>query len=150
VPEQLVLTEQRRLQVEQLPSWIGAVMSRLMKSAQRYGGVIGNPFVVYHGDVNEDSDGPAEACVPIDPAREASARAAMRHEPAHREAYVRLRKAQVAFPQILSAYDGVTAWVISHRLTVAGPPREIYFTDFASAGPADEVCDVALPIQGTL
>ena len=35
----------------------------------------------------------------------------MRREPAHREVYVRLRKAQVAFPQILSAYDGVTGWV---------------------------------------
>ena len=34
----------------------------------------------------------------------------MRLEPAHREAYVRLRKAQVAFPQILSAYYGVVRW----------------------------------------
>jgi DNA-binding transcriptional MerR regulator len=147
VPEQLVLTEQRHVQVEQLPSWIGSAMGRLMKSAQRLGGVAGNPFVVYHGEVNEDSDGPAEACVPIDLARDGSADTAMRREPAHREAYVRLRKAQVAFPQILSAYDGVTGWVTSQGLAIAGSPREIYFTDFVSASPADEVCDVALPIQ---
>ena len=67
VPEQLVLTEQRHVQVEHLPSWIGAAMGRLMKSARRYGGLAGDPFVVYYGEVNEDSDGPAEACVPIDP-----------------------------------------------------------------------------------
>lgn len=147
VPEQLVLTEQRHLQVEQLPSWIGAAMGRLMKSARMYGGVVANPFVVYYGEVNEDSDGPAEACVPIDLAQEGSADAAIRREPAHREAYVTLRKAQVAFPQILSAYDAVTGWVTSQGLAVAGSPREVYFTDFVSARPTDEVCDVALPIR---
>jgi DNA-binding transcriptional MerR regulator len=146
VPEQLVLTEQRHVQVEQLPSWIGAAMDRLLKSAQRYGGLAGDPFVVYYGEVNEDSDGPAEACVPIHSAQKMAGDTTVRCEPAHREAYIRLRKAQVAFPQILSAYDGVTGWVASQGLAVAGAPREVYFTDFLLAGPADEVCDVALPI----
>ena len=31
--------------------------------------VAGHPFVVYYGEVNEDRDGPAEACVPIAPRR---------------------------------------------------------------------------------
>jgi hypothetical protein len=146
VLEQLVVTEQRHVQVEHLPAWIGAAMGRLMKSARRYGGPAGNPFVVYYGEVNEDSDGPAEACVPVDPAQEVSAEAAMRREPAHREAYIRLRKAQVAFPQILFAYDSVTAWVALQGLAAAGAPREIYFADFVSAGPGVEVCDVAVPI----
>ncbi len=147
VSVQLVLTEQRHLQVEQLPAWIGASMGRLMDSAQRHGGVVGHPFVVYYGEVNEDSDGPAEACVPIDLARESTADAAVRREPAHREAFVRLRKAQVEFPQILSAYDALTAWVTAQGLTVTGAPREIYFTDFTSASPIDAVCDVALPVE---
>ena len=117
VPEQLVLSERRHVPVEQLPAWIGAAMARLMKSAQRYGGVSGAPFVVYYGEINEDSDGPAEACVPIDLAREESAHAATRREPAHREAYLRLRKAQVEYPQILSAYDGVARWISSQGLS---------------------------------
>ena len=147
VGAQLVLTEQRHVQVEHLSSWIGSAMARLFTSAQRYGGAAGSPFVIYHGEVNEDSDGPAEACVPIDVAHESETDEAMRREPAHREAYVRLRKAQVAFPQILSAYDAVTEWVASARRTVAGPPREVYFTDFRSARVTDEVCDVALPFS---
>jgi DNA-binding transcriptional MerR regulator len=147
VDEQLVLTERCHVVVEQLPAWIGAAMGRLMRSARRYGGPTASPFVVYYGEVNEDSDGPAEACVPIDRAQSALADGAMRPEPAHREAYVRLRKAQVEFPQILSAYDGVTRWIGSHGLTVIGAPREVYFTDFSSAGAADEVCDVAFPIE---
>jgi DNA-binding transcriptional MerR regulator len=58
-----------------------------------------------------------------------------------------LQLPSVAFPQIASAYDGVTAWVASQGFAVAGSPRELYFTDFVSAGPADDVCDVALPIE---
>jgi effector-binding domain-containing protein len=145
IPEQLVLSERRHVSVEQLPGWIAAAMTRLMRVAGRYGGSTGVPFVVYYGDVNEDSDGPAEACVPIDPA-EGVADAVVRHEPAHREVYVRLRKSQVAFPQILSAYDGLMAWVATRGLIATGAPREVYFADFLSASPTDEVCDVAVPI----
>src|SRR5262249_4832208 len=146
VPEQLVLTEHRHVDVEALPAWIGAAMSRLIKSAARYGGPVGPRFVVYYGEINEDSSGPAEACVPIDPARVHARVPALRRECAHREAYVRLTKAQVAFPQIASAFDRVSAWVTSHRLAAAGHPREVYLGDFAAARPQDEVCDVALPV----
>jgi len=152
VPEQLVLVEQRNVPVEELPSWIGEAMTRLFAAAKDHGGAAGHPFVVYYGEVNEDSDGPAEACVPIAPASDADAlpdsapTQALRFEAAHKEAYVRLRKAQVAFPQILSAYDGVARWAAANNIEITGAPREIYFVDFRSAGPADEVCDVAFPV----
>jgi DNA-binding transcriptional MerR regulator len=144
VPEQLVLTEQRHVLAHELPPWIGAAMERLIAVADRFGGVAAPPFVVYRGEVDEDGDGPVEACVPIGGAE--SAEVPMRREPAHREAYARLRKAQVEFPQILSAYDGVERWIDERGLTVADAPREVYFADFAAAGPGDEVCDVAFPI----
>jgi DNA-binding transcriptional MerR regulator len=154
VPEQLVLVEQRHVAVEELPAWIGATLSKLAGAARDHGGVSGHPFVVYHGEVNEDSDGPAEACVPIATTSSANAGLpdsapthALRFEPAHREAYVRLRKAQVAFPQILSAYDGVARWAAATGVEITGAPREIYFTDFASAAPGDEICDVAFPVR---
>ena len=147
VDEQVVLTERRHVDVDQLPAWIGAAMRRLTDSARRYGGAVGARFVIYYGEINEDSDGPAEACVPIDPARARARIPGMRREPAHREAYVRLTKAQVAFPQIASAYDRVSAWVTSHGLTLAGHPREVYFGDFAAAKPQDQVCDVAVPMR---
>jgi DNA-binding transcriptional MerR regulator len=143
-PEQLVLTEQRHVLAHELPASIGEAMERLLATARRFGGVAGAPFVLYRGHVNEDSDGPVEVCVPIDHA--ASEEVAMRREPAHREAYVRLRKAQVEFPQILSAFDAVACWIDARGLCVADGPREVYFTDFVAAAPDDEVCDVAFPI----
>jgi DNA-binding transcriptional MerR regulator len=144
VPEQVVLTEQRHVLVDELPGFIGSTIERLVESAQTRGGVAGPVFVVYHGEVSEDGDGPVEICVPVE-AAEGSGET--RVEPAHREAYTRLVKAQVEYPQILSAYDAVAQWIGSEGRSVGGSPREVYFTDFMAAGPNDEVCDIAFPLQ---
>ena len=143
VPEQLVLTSQRHVPIDELAGWISTWMSRMMRTSPAHGGVTGPPFVVYHGEVNHDSDGPVEICVPV--ANEGTG-AAVRREPAHREAYVRLRKAQVEYPQILSAFDAVGQWLVSRGLSAAGSPREVYFASFAKAASSDEVCDVAFPM----
>jgi DNA-binding transcriptional MerR regulator len=147
VPEQLVVAERRHVTPEELPRWIAAATARLVQAARTCGEVAGHAFVIYHGEVNLDSDGPLEVCVPVDLDRPATPDETVRREPAHREAYVRLRKAQVQYPQILSAYDAVTRWMTSRGVSGAGSPREVYFTDFPSAGPADEVCDVAFPLD---
>jgi effector-binding domain-containing protein len=97
--------------------------------------------------VNEDSDGPVEVCVPVDSSRAESMEAATRTEPAHREAYTRITKAQVEFPQILSAYDAVAQWVESQGRGTTGSPREVYFADWTAAAPTDEVCDIAFPVS---
>ncbi|MEU4448234.1 MerR family transcriptional regulator [Actinosynnema sp. NPDC050801] len=146
VPEQVVLTEQRHLLQPALEEWIAGSMARLVKAAEGHGGVSDAPFVVYHGEVNEDSDGPVESCVPIG-ADGPPAGVAARVEPAHREAYVRLTKAQVVFPQILSAYDAVAVWIKDNGFAVHDAPREVYFADWDTAGPDDEVCDVAFPLR---
>lgn len=145
VAEQLVLTEQRHVLAPDLPTWMGAAFGRLEASAERFGGVAGPALAIFHGEVNEDSDGPVEVCVPIDPGQDPGGDVAARIEPAHREAFVRIRKAMVEYPQILTAYDAVERWVSANG-AVAGAPREVYFTDFMAAGPDDEVCDIAFPI----
>jgi hypothetical protein len=88
-----------------------------------------------------------EICTPIDPSCEEPAGAPMRREPEHQEAYVGLRKAQVASPQILSAFDALAHWINSQGLTIGGPPRELYLCDFDADALTDEVCDVAFPIE---
>jgi DNA-binding transcriptional MerR regulator len=142
--EQFVLTEQSHVLAAELPAWIGQAMERLLAAAAEVGGATGPAFVIYHGEVTEDSDGPVEACLPI--AAGSSTAAATRVEPAHREAFTRLRKAQVQYPQILSAFDATAQWVAERGLTASAAPREIYFADWPAAGPQDEVCDVAYPL----
>ena len=145
VREQLVLTEQRHVHVDELAGWLGEAMSRLHAIAEEHGGVAGAPFVVYHGEVNEDSDGPVEVCVPF-AAGGRDGEAASRTEPAHREAYTRITKAQVEYPQILSAYDAVEQWIAKEGRRIAGAPREVYFADWDAAAPTDEACDIAFPV----
>jgi DNA-binding transcriptional MerR regulator len=146
VPEQVVLTEQRHVTADELPAWIEAAGHRLLRSAEEHGGQAGPMFVVYHGEVSEDSDGPVEVCVPV--VANGSGDVATRIEPAHREAYTRITKAQVGYPQILSAYDAVTGWIRSRGLTIENcAPREVYFADWDASGPDDEVCDIAFPMS---
>jgi DNA-binding transcriptional MerR regulator len=145
IAAQTVLTEQRHITVGELSDFIGAAMMRLGNIAAAHGGVTAAPFVIYHGEVNEDSDGPVEVCIPIDPTQ-ATSDAATRREPAHREAYTTITKGQVEFPQILSAYDAVAHWIEAQGKHCTGSPREVYFADFVAAGPNDPVCDIAFPI----
>lgn len=143
VPEQLVLTVQRHLRLEELAGFVQPALDRLLRTAERLGGAAGGEFVVFHGEVNQDSDGPVEVCVPV---HHGSPEVATRVEPAHREAYVRLTKAQFEYPQVLSAYDAVEQWIGARRVTCTGPPREVHLADVDAAALTDEVCDVAYPI----
>lgn len=156
VPAQVVITESRHTLADELPTWIGASLGRLEAAARECGGVAGAPFVVYHAEVSMESDGPAEACVPV--ADEAAARAwverhgrtreiRVRAEPAARLAYTRITKAQVAHPQILAAFEAVEEWVAREGLETAASCREVYFADWAAAGAGDPVCDVAFPVR---
>ncbi|MBD0844310.1 MerR family transcriptional regulator [Streptomyces sp. TRM68416] len=156
VPAQVLLTETRHTLADELPAWIGASLGRLEAAARECGGVVGAPFVIYHSEVSMESDGPAEACMPV--ADEAAARAwaeargrtwetKVRVEPARRLAYTRISKAQVAHPQILAAFEAVEAWMRDKGLEYDGPCREVYFADWDAAGPSDPVCDVAFPVR---
>lgn len=156
VPEQVLITETRHTLADELPAWIGASLGRLEEAARECGGMTGEPFVVYHSEVSMESDGPAEACVPV--ADEAAARewaarrgrsweTAVRVEPARRLARTRITKAQVAHPQIMAAFEAVEQWMAAEGLTPAGPCREVYFADWDAAGAEDPVCDVAFPVS---
>lgn len=156
VPEQVVITETRHTLADELPAWIGASLDRLEEAARECGGTTAAPYVVYHSEVSMESDGPAEACVPV--ADEAAARAwverqgrardtKVRVEPARRLAYTRITKAQVAHPQILAAFEAVEEWMKAEGLSGDGPCREVYFADWGAAGPEDPVCDVAFPVK---
>lgn len=146
VPEQTILTEQRHVTAEHLPAWIGEAGERQQEALVKVGGPFGPSLVIYHGDVNEDSDGPAEVCSPLPADVAASLDFPSRVEPAHREAYTTITKAQVRFPDIVSAYDAVENWITQKGEQISGSCREVYFTDFMAAADDDEVCDIAFPI----
>jgi DNA-binding transcriptional MerR regulator len=141
-----VLAVQRRVTVHDLPPFIGGSMVRLSGYLADNGAVVnGSAMAIYRGPVNEDGDGPVEVCVPFTGSVEPVDDMAIRVEPAHREAYTTLTKSQFEYPAILQAYHALDAWLSEHKAQSAGPPREVYFTDFDAAGDDDLVADVAWP-----
>lgn len=142
-PTMVVLSEKRAVELPDLRTTIVGAVARLTTHAADHGGVVGGPLVYFHGEVNEDSDGPVEVCIPV-----RTASVATRREPAHREAYVTVTRAQWEWPQILSAYDAVEKWIDRHARICVGSPCETYRAgvDPVFAAATDEVCDVAFPI----
>jgi DNA-binding transcriptional MerR regulator len=146
VPEQKVLSTQRNITADHLPGFIHEASSRLFAHLDAGGAAVaGAAFVVYHGEVTDDSDGPVEVCLPFTGALEPAGTLGIRLEPAHTEAYTRIPKRQIRFPEILRAYDAVAGWLQQHGVRPTLPPREIYFTDMAAAADDDPAADIAFP-----
>jgi hypothetical protein len=144
------VTERRRLRPEEIPDFIRASCDRLAVVADGLGGWAGPLTTIYRSPVNDTTDGVVENAVPVRgdvlPA-DVSGATNVLVEPAGELAYVRLTQAEVAYPQILTAYDEVYAWLSREDLTPSLPPREIYFAAFDDAHPEAEVCDVAVPFH---
>jgi DNA-binding transcriptional MerR regulator len=148
VPQQKVLTIQSNVYVKDVSKFIVNALDTLYGYLLKMNlGTSPTNFVVYHGKVDEDSDGPVEVCVPFTGSLEPEGTIRIRLEPTHQEAYTRLTKAQVVFPGILEAYDGVFKHLQIHGKTVSSAPREVYFTDWVRTKDSEPACDIAVPFN---
>lgn len=148
VPEQKVVTRQRSLLVGELPAFLDAAHRDLYGALAASGLRAGErSLVIYHGRVDEENDGPVEVCVPFEGALEPRGDLRIRLEPAHREVFTTITKAQCEFPGILEAYDAVFEHARAQGLSGAGSPREVYFVPESAVGDDDPFCDVALPVR---
>lgn len=149
VAEQKVASIQQGVYVKDLSKFISDSMHAIFELFGKNNLQQSGPsFVIYHGQVNEDSAGPVEVCVPFEGSLEPVGRVRIRLEPPHTEAYTRLTKAQVDFPDILKAYDAVNDWLKNHNTHMIDSPREVYFAPWDQLGPDDLACDIAYPYPG--
>jgi DNA-binding transcriptional MerR regulator len=114
VDEQPYVSKSNRVHVRELEAFICETFEEL-----GYENAPAPPFVLYHGPVTHDEDGPVEVCVPR---AEGDDRL-----PAGEVAHTRISGAQCEFPEILGAYEAVYRWTKEHGREPSGPPREIYF-----------------------
>lgn len=146
VAEQQVISMTRALTVEALPDFIMEAFGRLSTHIEAAGGRERGPsFVVYHGQVNADSDGPVEVCVPFEGSVPPTDEMAVRIEPAHHEAYTTITRGQLSFPGILDAYGAVERWLTDERYAIDAAPREVYFNESEAAPDDEPFCDIAYP-----
>lgn len=143
VPAVRVATLSRRLDVAELQDFSAEAGDRLVALTGPQ--TAGAAFVIYHGQVNADSDGPVEVCVPFSGALTLPPDVTVREEPAHFEAFTTLTKAEFVFPDILRAYDATHAYAQAHGTLNGLSPREVYPLAWKTAGEDDPAGDVAFP-----
>lgn len=149
VEEQQVMTIERRLTAPELPQFIGSSGEEIYAYlADNDAGEVGDMFVIYHDEVLEDTEGAVEVCVPFTGQVAPQGAMRVRLEPARSEAYTRIAKREIEFPEILKAYDSVEQWMSSKGKQMTGSPREVYFADWDAIGDDDPACDIAWPYQG--
>jgi len=152
VPGRSVLSWTRRVHADGLGDVLGEALGRMRSAGPGLPGIAGCPYVVYHAEVSEDSDGPVEVVRPT--ARHADAVAAAATlgdvqawvEPGHDELYVRLTAAQVRGTEVLDALDTLRRSVDESGRRPLGPPRQVMIADWRSAAPDDPACDLAVPL----
>ena len=147
VDDQLVLTQRGYVSQETIGEWIRSVGDGSFARASKFGGIAGPEFIIYFGAVRPGQSAAVENCIPIAAGQPVPPEEAPRIEPAHSEVYARLPLKMCQFPEILQGYDAVNAWIRDNYAEQIGPAREIYFGDFVTAGPDDDVVDIAIPIK---
>ena len=146
VPSQPVATLTHRVTADELPQTIAAGMSELHRQLAAQGAApTAAPFVIYHGEVNADSDGPIELCQPYAGALQPTGELTLREEPAHHEAFVTLTQAEFQFPSILSAYDDAESSARAHGESGPLHCREVYPYDWDRLNEDDVAGEVAWP-----
>ena len=129
VGEQAYVSRSGRVRVPELETYICSMFQELGEPDDA------RPFVLYHGAVNAEEDGPVEVCVPK--------AAGDKRLPAGEVAFTEVSGSQCDFPEILGAYEAVYRWAKEHDREVGGPPREIYLN-----GSGEELrMEIALPLR---
>jgi len=115
VEEQPYVSRAKRVRVPELEAFICDGFNELGDA------VHGRPFVLYHGPVNHEEDGPVEVCVPKT--------SGDKRLPAGQVAFTEISGSKCDFPEILGAYEAVYRWAREQGRDVDGPAREIYLND---------------------
>lgn len=146
VPAYRLMSIQRRLYAAETDRF--AREARAAFAEHLDGAPPAGPFMlIFHGPVNDESDGPLEAALPCPDQIQPTAAIGVRTEPAHNEAYTTITKAQWEYPAILAAYDTVgRSSLVSERPHSPLSCREVYLTEPEKIEAGDLICDVAFPL----
>jgi len=151
IPERTILSLTRHLHADETDAFFGDAFARLRSAAPGVAGIAGCPFLVFYGEVSDDSDGPMELCRPVapdstaDPATMADIQ--RRVEPAHDEAFIRIPMKDMGWPALAPAADALEAWLREQRREPGGALRQVLIADQRTATPDTLVCDLSVPLR---
>lgn len=143
-PARTVATIRRHVAQEDLVAAFTSDVLELRAFLDAAGGSYGTEFwVLFHGAVGHDGDGPIETCVPYEGAVVPVGSVVLRQEPEHTMASVPVTAADCRYPQIIGAYVALETWFAAGGRQPAGPSRELYPVPWSDEG---VVAHVAQPV----
>jgi DNA-binding transcriptional MerR regulator len=149
MPARTLAAISRHLHASETDAFFTAAFAQLRSAGPGLTGIEGCPFLIFYGEVSDDSDGPMELCRPVASGitNEATAGTQLRDEPAHDEAFIRLAMKEMGWPAMLPAVEALEAWIRGQRREPAGPLRQVLTADQRTATPDTLVCDLSVPLK---
>lgn len=148
IPRRTILSISRHLHGNETNAFFADAFARLRSAAPGLEGIAGCPYLIFYGEVSDDSDGPLELCRPV--ARhpdQATEGVEVRDEPAHQEVYIRVAMKDMGWPALAPAVDALYAWVRGQQREPAGALRQVLIGDQRTAKPDTPVCDLSVPLK---
>ena len=151
IPGRTLVAITRHVHANEAGPFFSDAFARLRAAGPGVEGIAGCPFVVYYGEVSDDSDGPVELCRPVAAGPAGPHRAnpdlEARTEPSHEEVFIRVAMKDMGWPALAPAADALEAWIRERRRAPAGALRQILIADQRTAEPDTEVCDLSVPLR---
>jgi DNA-binding transcriptional MerR regulator len=151
IPDRRLVSISRHLHLDETGEFFADAFARLRAAGPALEGIAGCPFVVYYGEVSEDSDGPLELCRPVAPATAADPAALsalqLRTETAHEEVFIRLTAKELNWPAVAPAMDALDTWLQRNERRPAAPPRQVLIADLRTAAPDTPAFDLSVPLK---
>ncbi|MCH8995391.1 MAG: GyrI-like domain-containing protein [Chloroflexi bacterium] len=145
VPTQYIVSVSARVSIAELSSFIQRSIAEMTEYLRQTGvAPSGPPLTLYHDQVNDDTDGDVEVCVPVERPLSGSGEIRAGELPAGPLAHT---TCQVDYPEILSAYDAIAVWIRQHGHEFDGPPREIYISEHERRDRTGLSTEIAWPIR---
>jgi len=146
IPGRTLVAITRHVHANEAGPFFSEAFARLRAAAPGVEGIAGCPFVVYYGEVSDDSDGPVELCRPV-AADPADPDLQARTEPSHEEVFIRVAMKDMGWPALAPVADALEAWIRERRREPAGALRQVLIADQRTAEPDTPVCDLSVPLR---
>ena len=150
IPARTLLSTTENLTADQVGAFATPLFSLFGgPTVPRPEGDAGRPFLRYHSEISNDSDGQVEFCCPINAAdveRMTGLYSDMTPstEDAGREAFISVPKANM---MTTLGFESLQQWLEDHDEEADWRPRQIFLCDPATVGPDDAVYELAIALR---
>jgi hypothetical protein len=145
IPARTLLTTSEHLTADQIGQFATPLFALFGgPTIPRPEGNAGRPFLRYHGEITNDSDGLVEFCCPVTKTDEITARfpdLTPSTEQAGREAYISVSKANM---MTALGFESLRQWIADHDERTDWKPRQIFLVDPHTADATDPVYELAV------